>query len=101
MWLGVLPDLPPKLLPKKTVDLAPGDALFLYTDGIVEHSGERGMFGFERFKELLLEHAEADASQVIATVMRALTAHSKTQEDDLTILVVKYNGKPAGTRAVA
>ncbi len=101
MWLGVLPDLPPRMLPRKSVELLPGDALFLYTDGIVEHTNERGMFGFDRLKELLLANADHDARQVIATVMRALTAHSKVQDDDLTMLVVKYTGKPVGTRAVA
>jgi hypothetical protein len=101
MWLGVLPDLPPRMLPRKSVVLHPGDSLFLYTDGIVEHSSDEGMFGFDRLKALLLATADHDAREVIATLMRALTAHSKNQDDDLTILVVKHTGTPMGTRAVA
>jgi serine phosphatase RsbU (regulator of sigma subunit) len=101
MWLGVLPDLPPKLLPRVRITLAAGDVLFLYTDGIVEHEGERGMFGFDRLKDTLRRSAHEDARTVISTVMKELTTHGKTQDDDVTMLVVKYTGKPMSSRAVA
>jgi serine phosphatase RsbU (regulator of sigma subunit) len=52
-------------------------------------------------KELVRAHADRDAREVIATVMRALTQHSRHQDDDLTMLVVKHTGETVGSRAVA
>jgi serine phosphatase RsbU (regulator of sigma subunit) len=106
MWLGVLPDLPAKLLPRVRIELGAGDVLFLYTDGIIEHpcdrperadrtsdrAGDRGMFGFDRLKDALRRSAPNDTRSVISTVMKELTSYGKTQDDDVTMLVVKYTG---------
>src|SRR5439155_3481483 len=43
--LGIFPD--PELS-DVAVDLAPGDALVLYTDGVIEEHGAMGVFGTER-----------------------------------------------------
>ena len=48
--LGVFPD--PKV-EDRTIDLAPGDVVLLYTDGIVEARTEDGLFGDERLVEEL------------------------------------------------
>jgi serine phosphatase RsbU (regulator of sigma subunit) len=55
-------------------------------------AGDRGMFGFDRLKDALRRSAPNDTRSVISTVMKELTSYGKTQDDDVTMLVVKYNG---------
>lgn len=73
--------------------LGPGDAVFLFSDGLVEASreGDEEPFGFERLERSLAQHAGKSASRlrdaVIADV-RAFTRYAP-QTDDLTVLVLK------------
>jgi sigma-B regulation protein RsbU (phosphoserine phosphatase) len=101
IWLGILPDVTADLLPAATIQLAPGDLLFLYTDGIVEHEGATGMFGFERLKTLIQLGARDGAAELIAKVMRELNAYSSKQEDDVTMLAVNHTGQRHSTRITA
>jgi sigma-B regulation protein RsbU (phosphoserine phosphatase) len=71
--------------------LAPGDALLLYTDGVTEaHSPEQGMFGEER----LLRRATACGRCTARDVHEALLADvhrfvgDAPQSDDLTLMVL-------------
>ncbi len=101
IWLGILPDVTADQLPAATIQLAPGDLLFLYTDGIVEHEGPGGMFGFERLKTLIQLAARDGAAELIAKVMRELNAYSGKQEDDVTMLAVNHTGQRHSPRASA
>lgn len=73
--------------------LGPGDAVFLFSDGLVEASreGDAEPFGFDRLERSLAQHAGKNASRlrdaVIADV-RAFTRYAP-QTDDLTVLVLK------------
>ncbi len=72
---------------------APGDAIFLFSDGLVEASreGDDEPFGFERLEKSLAENAALPAARlrdaVIADV-RAFTRYAP-QTDDLTVLVLR------------
>jgi hypothetical protein len=72
---------------------APGDALFLFSDGLVEASreGDDEPFGFDRLEKSLAQHAGKSATglrdAVIADV-RAFTRYAP-QTDDLTVLVLR------------
>ncbi len=92
IWLGVLPEIEDSHIEEKRFALGPGDVLFLYTDGVVERFGAAGMFGFERLKGLIVDHAEAGPNVLIDEVLGALGRFSTTQEDDVTMLVVRYAG---------
>ena len=73
--------------------IEPGDALFLFSDGLVEASreGDDEPFGFTRLEKSLADHAGASAGrlrdEVIADV-RAFTRFAP-QTDDLTVLVLR------------
>jgi len=75
-----------------TADLAPGDLVVLYSDGITEASNDEGaLFGVERLKEELRRHAGADVTAIKDAVIAAVRAHigGATVYDDMTLLVIR------------
>ncbi|NOZ32870.1 MAG: SpoIIE family protein phosphatase, partial [Alphaproteobacteria bacterium] len=74
------------------VRLAPGDALFLFTDGVTEANNEMGEeFGDQRLAELLEGLGGAGPRQMIETVVAAVSdfAGDAEQFDDITCLCFK------------
>lgn len=92
VWLGVIDQITPDLVPETELELAPGDTMLLLTDGVVEYPGPRDMFGFERVCAELAAHAELGPAQVVEAITDKLTAHGKVQDDDVTLLALKYIG---------
>ena len=76
------------------VELVPGDALVLYTDGISEGRRDGEFYGDERVRELLARHC-ADGAQGIATaLMDDVVAFQRGRpRDDMAVVVLKA---PAG-----
>ncbi|HEY1339574.1 MAG TPA: SpoIIE family protein phosphatase [Bryobacteraceae bacterium] len=77
---------------EKTVRLEQGDLLVAYTDGIVEPENAYGeMFGEERLKDLIMKHAHADSSEIIARTMEAVNQWTGAGElqDDMTMVVAR------------
>ncbi len=77
-----------------SLSLAPGDAVVLYTDGVVEAKTTRGDDYGEAPLETTLEAAAANTSsaalnQAIVESVQAFTAGAP-QSDDLTLLTVRY-----------
>lgn len=78
--------------------LHPGEAIFMYTDGITEaEDTEKRLFGEEATLEALLEarrnniHKTVDFAEY---VFKKVKEHSKgtEQSDDITMLVIEYKG---------
>jgi phosphoserine phosphatase RsbU/P len=78
---------------EKQVQLASGDVLVAYTDGIVEPENEYGeMFGEQRLTDLLSKNADRDSPEIIARVMEAVgqwTGAAAELQDDMTMLVAR------------
>jgi phosphoserine phosphatase RsbU/P len=75
--------------------LEPGDALFLYTDGVTEATNRRDeMFTIERVRQVLGETASADPASLIDTIVTQVDkfAEMTPQADDLTMLCIEYRG---------
>lgn len=78
------------------VELAPGEALCVFTDGLVEARRGRDQFGSERVAELLHAHRDLSADELAGTVLDAVRAfHGEELVDDLAMLVVRYEGQHA------
>ena len=83
------------------VELAPGEALCVFTDGLVEARRGRDQFGSERVAELLHAHRDLSADGLAGAVLDAVRAfHGEELVDDLAMLVVRYDGG-VGTAARA
>ena len=78
------------------VDLRPGDAVFVYTDGLPEatDSGEQ-LFGTERMVQALNIRPDASPEALLKQVKKQVDAFVgyAPQFDDLTMLCLKYKGK--------
>ncbi len=93
--IGVLPELPYE---EKSLTLAAGDTLFMYTDGISEAMNSDGeMFEEARIRTALSVGHEIPVDIVIENVTLAVAEFvgEAPQSDDITCLVLRYNGGPA------
>ena len=82
--------------PTETISLAPGDAIFLYTDGVTEAMNENGDMFRENRLQATLDGTPptADAAVLTSAVQEALQAHvgDAEQSDDITMLALVYHG---------
>lgn len=76
------------------LQLKPGDALYLYTDGVTEAADEQNtLFGEERLETLLADMGGKPAEAVCGAVAESLRGFvgQAAQSDDITMLCVKMN----------
>jgi phosphoserine phosphatase RsbU/P len=77
---------------KRKIDLAPGDCLVLYTDGLVDVlSAGDVMFDRQQFQALLQSCSKLGTDEFCSAVFDRLTEYSGTaaQYDDMTLLVLQ------------
>jgi len=77
------------------IRLQPGDAVFVYTDGVPEANNDRGEFyGVERMTEALNRVADRDPQGILQGVREDVDAFTgeASQFDDLTMLCLDYKG---------
>jgi len=75
--------------------LAPGDAVFVYTDGVPEANNVAGEFyGMERLEAALNRVGEAGPREILAGVKADVDAfvNGADQFDDMTMLCMVYRG---------
>jgi len=91
MLLGTLPGA---VLRTIHVTLGPGDALVLYTDGVVEARDDSGeQFGQNRLVALLATCAGRSADGIARRIELAALAHSPALSDDMAVVVVRATGR--------
>jgi sigma-B regulation protein RsbU (phosphoserine phosphatase) len=90
--------LPEAVYQSRRLGLAPGDGLFLYTDGVTEAKDERGELFSPRGLEAVLGRAGgAGPEELVRDVLGAVRrfAGAAPQSDDLTALALRYHGPNA------
>lgn len=91
MPLGLMPDM---RYEEKEVQMAAGDTLLLYSDGLVEaHSPNRDMFSFPRLMSLVGQYGNTGALiEYLLNELRAFTGAGWEQEDDVTLVTLQHTG---------
>ncbi|HEU5213624.1 MAG TPA: GAF domain-containing SpoIIE family protein phosphatase [Gaiellaceae bacterium] len=70
--------------------LAPGDAVVLYTDGVIEARRGQELYGVERLDAVLAAHAGAPAAEVAAAVLEGCRAFAGGElQDDCAVVVLR------------
>jgi serine phosphatase RsbU (regulator of sigma subunit) len=71
--------------------LAPGDLLALYTDGITEAANDRGEeFGEEKLVQMLRRHRDQPCQAAVASIANEVCALSPgNQQDDITLILAR------------
>jgi sigma-B regulation protein RsbU (phosphoserine phosphatase) len=75
----------------RSIALAPGDILLLYTDGVTEaENAQKAQFGAKRLEAAILEMRGAPARDVVEHVIKCVTAFAKgaVQSDDITCVAI-------------
>jgi len=91
-FLGMLSPLTP--LEEPEVQLAAGDVLVFYSDGITDaHSEADERFGLERVEALLAAHHDAPPDTLCDVILSAVAAFQRSapQFDDQTLLVMRVD----------
>ncbi len=101
--LGMIPDVS-QIAQEKEIPLELGDTIVLYTDGITEAKNPVGeMYGLERLKKALQQNGYRPSSE---NILDGLTKDFSgfvgeyIQNDDITMIVIKYLGPAAENRKV-
>ena len=98
MALGVFDD---SVYVQSERGLLPGQSLIIGTDGIWEmHNREGEMFGKDRLKDIIRDHAESSAAEIVQNIMSELEQfrYPLKKEDDVTLVVIKIIHEQAGNR---
>jgi serine phosphatase RsbU (regulator of sigma subunit) len=90
MPVGMLEDAPFEMV---RTQMAPGDKLVIYSDGLTEaESADGAFFDTERLRQCLRAHAAAGAAELHAALLQAVDAFTEggAIRDDITALVIEY-----------
>lgn len=86
------------------VTLRPGDRVYLYTDGIIEHENRNGeMFGEERLAADLRAGCEVPLHAVCERVMESMRqfGDGERPQDDVTLVAIEFRGATVAASAAA
>lgn len=81
---------------ENTLQLEPGDRLYLYTDGVTEATNSREeLFGDERLQSALNEYMDLPVEQFLPKIKECIDAFvgGADQFDDITMLALDYQSK--------
>jgi sigma-B regulation protein RsbU (phosphoserine phosphatase) len=91
-WVGLIDDVAAVTVDAELA-LAAGDTLVLYSDGAVEAADAAGaQFGLERLGAAAKAAAGQGPAAVVAGVTKAVAAHRARQDDDVTVMALRYRG---------
>ncbi|TGN65728.1 PAS domain-containing protein [Nocardioides eburneiflavus] len=78
-----------------TLELAPGEVLCAFTDGLIEARRKSNMFGSRRVAELLRRHGDLPVDELAALICEAVrTFHGDQLQDDVALLLIRASTTP-------
>jgi serine phosphatase RsbU (regulator of sigma subunit) len=91
IWAGIVKQASGAALMEGELQLADGDLLLLYTDGITEaRNDQRELFGLERLCALLEKHRHLNVEAIHRAMVVEVETWSRRKDDDRTLVVVRY-----------
>jgi PAS domain S-box-containing protein len=85
---------------ERTVEVAQGETLVLYTDGVTDARGAAQRFGKSRLRSLLVERADASPAAILAALERALDSfQAEGHADDTGAVALRPLGATSQTGA--
>lgn len=81
-----------RIYTQQTIQLAPGDFVLFYTDGVIDALNPVGEeFGEERLRRIIFKEQGGSAGEIVAALEHALWAFigGRAPEDDITLVLVK------------
>jgi sigma-B regulation protein RsbU (phosphoserine phosphatase) len=89
VWLGIADDIEAATHDQR-FDLAPGDVLLLYTDGLIEaRNASLEEFGIERVENILRARARSPVDTIREQLVAAVREWTPVQQDDVTLIVAR------------
>ena len=88
--LGAMPKMD---FEERSLAVAPGDVLFVYTDGLTDRRNPAGEFySIERIGSILEQHAGADVDSIYEAIYRDVTEFTATEDfkDDIAFVVARF-----------
>ena len=98
LLLGMVGGVPYK---EESIELAPGEVVVMYTDGITEAVGPsaeeddpEAMFGEEALQQVVRSHRHLPAVGIKEAILDAVSQHTRgvDQSDDITLVVIRRQG---------
>src|SRR5262249_557421 len=91
-WVAAVADIRQATV-DRAFELAQGDLVVLYSDGVLEARNPSGEpFGPERLEAAVLAARPRPVAETRDVVLAAVTAWSEVQDDDVTVLVARQVG---------
>jgi len=85
-WLGISTDIR-ALNPVRAIELEPGDALVLYTDGITEARRQGEMLDVEGLERTVTAHGSEGAEAILGGILETLAGYEVN--DDVAAVIIK------------
>ncbi|MFZ5890716.1 MAG: SpoIIE family protein phosphatase [Myxococcota bacterium] len=96
IWAGITADPAPEAVQNTVLRLTSGDTMLLYTDGMLEARNAEGeLFGTERLCREFADVSHLPVEGIVERLMQAVHAWMHEQDDDITLVVVRYVGDAA------
>ena len=89
--LGAMPNM---AFEERKMTIAPGDTLFVYTDGLTDRRNQEGEFySIDRIASLLETSRDADLSQVYDSIYEDVNSFAATEDlrDDIAFVVTRFH----------
>ncbi|MDX2020352.1 MAG: PP2C family protein-serine/threonine phosphatase [Deltaproteobacteria bacterium] len=91
-WMGAVANVSRAII-DSTLKLERGDLMVLYTDGLIEaQTAEGKQFGLDRVIEMVEANGNEAPDVVVQKVVQACIEWAPVQDDDITILALRYQG---------
>ena len=89
--LGAMPDMP---FAERSMRVAPGDTLFVYTDGLTDRRNEaREFYSIERIARLMEQSGHEDLPTLYDTIFRDVSSFPTTEDfkDDIAFVLTRFH----------